>query len=72
MGHIGDGRQSLHRNDLFIIFWSHASHHPEDCGPLREADVVKFLDTSLFEDVINHGWYVVVTDLVPGELPERG
>lgn len=60
----------MHSYYFVVILRPRRRHDPKGSGALREPDVLYFRDPCFFYDVVDHGWKVVVADLVPAELPE--
>lgn len=70
MVHVGDGSQAEHSAYFLIVLRPLGGHHVKVCGALRMADVEQRFLSGLFEDVVDHLWYVIHPHLVPGEVPK--
>lgn len=69
--HKSDRCQSVHQQDLLIIFRFSRCHDKERGGSLRMADVVQLFESGISgQDVIDHGGQVQQSNFVPREIEE--
>ena len=61
----GNRRKACHYFYFRVVFGTLACHYEKGCRTLTVTDIIETCLTSLFEDIINHRWYIVASHLVP-------
>lgn len=64
-GHVSNGSQSRHKLDFVIHFRTLWGHYKIWCGSLRVANVEDAGNTCSFDDVVDFGWEIIVTNFIP-------